>query len=83
MLPRPGARAEESFFLAAPEGDANRAARLHADGFENSHHLEHHRRAVGVVGGAKRGVPRIDVRAGHHDLIAQPRIGPGISAMML
>ena len=65
----------QSFLLPAPEREANRAPRLRADRLENAHRLEHRRGAVGVVGGARRRMPRVEVRADHHDLVAQLGIG--------
>ena len=77
MLRDPRLRSEQSFLFAAPQRDANRAARLRADRLENAHRLEDRRRTVGVVGRAGRRVPRVEVGADHHDLVAQRRVGAG------
>jgi hypothetical protein len=45
-----------------------------ADRLEDSRGLEQHRDAVGIVGCAERGMPRIEVGACHHDLFTQLRI---------
>ena len=77
MLRHPRLRAVQSFLLAAPEREADRAARLRADRSENARRLEHRRGAVCVVRCARRGVPRIEMGADHHDLVAQLGIGAG------
>ena len=65
-----GARAEQSFFLAAPQGDANSAARLHADGLQNANGFHGDGAAGGVVGGSGAAVPGVEMRAEHDDLAA-------------
>ena len=62
-------RSEQALFLAAPERDADRAARLDADRLQDADRLHHHRAADGVVGGAGGRVPRIDVAAEHHHFL--------------
>ena len=62
-------RANQPLLLTRPEPDADRAAQLHAADLQDAHRLEHRRRSRGVVGGARGGVPRVEVRAEHHDLI--------------
>ena len=62
-------RAEESFLFAAPQRDANRAPRPHADRLQDPRRLHHHRAADRVVGGACRRVPRVEVSAEHDDLV--------------
>ena len=71
VLREVGAGAEQPLLLAAPERRADRAPRLGAERAEDAHRLHHGDRAVRVVGGAARGVPRIEVPADQHDLIAQ------------
>ena len=61
-------RAEQPFLLAAPEGDADGAARLDVERLQDAHGLHGHRRPGRVVGGAGAGVPGIEVGAEHHDL---------------
>ena len=75
VLGHPRSRPEQSLLFAAPQRDANRPPRPRADRLQDPHRLDHRRRAVGVVGGADAGVPRIEVAADHHDLVAQRRIG--------
>jgi hypothetical protein len=67
------ARAEQSLLFAAPERDADGAARLESGGVEDAQHFHHRRRAGGVVGGAGRAVPRIEVRANQHDVVLEVR----------
>ena len=69
VLRDPRLRAEQSFLFAAPEREANRAARLRADRFENARRLEHRGRAVGVVRRAGRGMPRVEMAAEHHHFV--------------
>ena len=42
---------------------------LRPDGLEDAQHFHHRRHAGGVVGGAGRAVPRVEVRADEHDLL--------------
>src|SRR5690606_42054046 len=42
---------------------------------QQAHGLHDHRRAAAVVGRAGAGVPRVEVRAEHHHLVLQQRIG--------
>lgn len=67
-----GARAQQSFFFAGPEGEANRALGPHTDGGQNARRLHHHRAARPVVGSAIPGDPAIQMRTGHD--IARARI---------
>jgi hypothetical protein len=76
VLRQIGARTEQPLLLAAPEGEPNRSPRLGSECAKNACRLHHRNRAVGVVGGAARRVPRIEVCADEHDLIAQLRIAP-------
>src|SRR4029077_2136073 len=69
------ARAEQPLLLAAPQGGADRPARLDAEGLEDAHRLHHHYAPGAVVGRAGGGVPRIEVGTGHHDLPFL--VGPG------
>ena len=64
-----GERAEQAFLFAAPQRDADRAPRLDADGLQDAGGFHHDRAADRVVGGAGRGVPRIEVAAEHHDFV--------------
>ena len=81
VLAHVGARAEQALFFAAPERDADRAARPGADRFQDPQRF-HHRRAAGrVVGGAGRERMRVEVGAEQHDFAA--RSLPGISAIVL
>ena len=71
------ARAEEAFFFAGPQGDADGAARLDVEGGEDAHDFHGDDRACAVVGSAGAGDPAVEVAADHDDLIFQARIGAG------
>ena len=62
-------RTEQSFFFAAPQADANGAARLDVERFQDADGFHHHDRSGAVVGGAGAGVPGVKVRAQHDDFI--------------
>ena len=62
-------RSEQSLFFAAPERDADRAARLRADGLQDARGLQHDRAADRVVGRAGRARPRVEMAAEHHDFV--------------
>ena len=62
-------RSEQALFLAAPERDANRAARLHANRLQDARGFHHHGAADRVVRRARGGVPGIEMAAEHHDFI--------------
>ena len=68
-------RAEQPFFFATPQRDANRAAGPRADSLQDAHRFHHRRRPVGIVGRAGARVPGIQVRAEQNDFILQHRIG--------
>src|SRR5690606_18078879 len=78
-------RADQALLLAAPQRDADGAARLGADRLEDAHGLHHHRDAGAVVGGAGGGVPGIHVRADHHHLVGERAttgdLGDGVVAL--
>ena len=69
MLFHISARSEKTLFLAAPQADPHRTIEFQIEGLENSHHLDHHGAARAVVRCARAGMPGIEVRADHHDLI--------------
>ena len=69
MLLDVGLSADEADLLAAPDRDADRAARMRADRLQNAHRLDRGDGAVGVVGRAGRGWQRIEMRADEHDLV--------------
>ena len=71
MLAHVGARAEQPLFLPRPEGDADGASGLGADGLEDAHGFERDGDAGGVVAGVGAGVPRVEVRAQHHDFVRE------------
>src|ERR1051325_7933467 len=60
-------RSEQPFFLAAPQGDADRPARRDAQRLQDPRSLHHHRAADRVVGRAGRGLPRVEMAAEHQD----------------
>ena len=62
-------RAEQAFFFAAPQADADGAAGLDVERFQNAHGFHHDDGACAVVGRARAGVPGIEVRAEHDDFI--------------
>ena len=62
-------RAEQPLLLAAPQRQADRAARLDADRLQDPDGFHHHRAADRVVGRAGRRVPRVEVAAEHHDFL--------------
>src|SRR5450759_2990295 len=64
-----GQRSEQPFFLAAPEGDADRAPRLDAERLEDARRFHHDGAAHGVIGRAGRHVPGIEVAPEHDDLV--------------
>ena len=75
MLRDEGARAQSPCFLAAPERDADRPARLQVERLEDAHGLHRDRDAGPVVGRAGAAVPRVHVPAQHHELVLQ--VGAG------
>src|SRR5271155_3164957 len=72
MLLHVGERAEKAFFFAAPQRDANGAARLDVQCGEDAHRFEHHRGADAVVRGAGGVVPGIVMSAEHDDFFFFP-----------
>src|SRR5439155_26698239 len=54
-----GVRAQRPLFLAGPEGDANGAAWLEAERFENAHGLPYHRPSGGSSGRTVSAGPRV------------------------
>jgi len=62
-------RAEQSLLFASPQPDADRTPQLHTAHLEETHRFHHDRRTGCVVGSARAGVPRVEVRADHHYLI--------------
>ena len=77
MLLDVGAGAEEALLFAGPEADADGAAHFEAGGFQDANGFEHDGGAGAVVGGASAGVPGIEVRAEHDDLVGFGFIGAG------
>ena len=69
-----GARAEQSLLLAAPQRRPDGAPRRGAERAEDAHRLHDGHRAIRVVGGAAGRVPRVEMRANEHDLVAQRRV---------
>ncbi len=67
--------AEEALFFAGPQCDADGAAGMEVEGFDDADGFHHGRAAGGVVGCAGAGVPGIHVSAEHDDFILQ--IGSG------
>ena len=63
------ARSEESLLFAGPQRDPNRASWLHAQRLQDAQRFHDGGHAVGVVRGARGGVPRIEVTAGHHHFV--------------
>jgi hypothetical protein len=76
MFGDPRLRSEQPLLFAAPQRDADRPARARADRLQDPHRFHHRRGAVGVVGGADAGVPRVQVGANHDDFVFQNGIGP-------
>jgi hypothetical protein len=62
-------RAEQPFFFAAPQADADGAAGLDVERFQDAHGFHHDDGSGAVVGGSGAGVPGIEMRAQHHDFI--------------
>ena len=62
-------RAEQAFFFAAPQADADGAARLDVERFQDADGFHHDDGAGAVVGGSGAGVPGVEVRAQHDDFI--------------
>src|SRR5262245_66508364 len=60
---------EESLFLAGPERDTNSPPKRQAGSLQDSHGLEHDCGSHGIVGGARAGMPRVEVGADHHNLV--------------
>jgi hypothetical protein len=76
VLRQIGARAQQALLFAAPERYADRAPRLGAEGAKDPHRLDQRRGGISVVRSAGRGVPRVEVSANEHDLIAQRGVAP-------
>ena len=68
-------RAEESLFLAAPQSNSDRSARLDSQRIKNAHHLHGDQCSRAVVGCASTRSPRVEMAAHHHHFILQLRIG--------
>ena len=62
-------RTEQSFFFAAPQPDADGAARLDVERFQNADGFHHDNRSGAVVGGARARVPGVEVSAQHDDFV--------------
>ena len=77
MLLHIRARAEQALLFSGPQANAHGAAQPHAGGLEDAHGFQHHTGARAVVGGARSGVPGIEVRANHHDFVGLGFIGAG------
>ena len=77
MLLHVGLAADEPDLLATPDRDADRAARMRADRFQDAHRFDRGDGAVGVVGGTGCRGQRIEMRADEHDFVAQHRILAG------
>ena len=75
-------RAEQAFFFAAPQADADGATGLDVERLQDADGFHHNDAAGAVVGGAGAGVPGIEMRAQHHDFIFLVFVVPGISAMV-
>ena len=71
------ARTKQAFFLTGPQSDADGAAHPHSGSFQDAHYFEHHGRADAVVGGARAGVPGIEVAADHNNLVSEPAVRAG------
>ncbi len=65
MLLDVSGRSQQSFFLARPQGEANRALRMHSEAGENARRLHDHGAAGAIVRRTVAGDPAIQVRAGH------------------
>ncbi len=59
-------RTEKPLFFAAPQRHANRSARFYARRFQQSRRFHHNRAADGIIGCARRRVPRIEMSAEHY-----------------
>ena len=70
-----GARSEQALLLAGPEGQADGAPRLDAEGLEQAHGLHRRRDPGRVVGRARAAVPGIEVGAEHDDLVGKVAAG--------
>src|SRR5262249_24601703 len=75
MLVDVSARSDQSLLFAAPQSDADRAARLDAERLNDPHDLHRDSRSRAIVRGAGSRMPRIEMAADHHDLVLQ--IGAG------
>jgi hypothetical protein len=71
------ARAEEAFFFAGPQSDADGAAGLDVERGEDAHDFHGDDGACAVVGSAGAGDPAVEMAADHDDLIFEVRIGAG------
>ena len=60
---------EQAFFFAAPQADADGAAGLDVQGFQDANGLHHDNRSGAVIGGSGAGVPGVKMRTEHHDLV--------------
>ena len=68
-------RTQQPLLLSAPESHANRSPRLNACRHQNARRLHHHGASDRIVGGASRGVPRVEMPAEHDDLVSLVRTG--------
>src|SRR5579864_1692081 len=58
-------RAEQTFFFAAPQSDADSAPRLDVEGLQYANGLHHDNASSSVIGGAGSGMPGIEMSAEH------------------
>jgi hypothetical protein len=81
MLLHVALRSEQAFFLAAPQADANGAARLDVQRFQDAHGFHHDDGAGAVVGCARARVPGVEMGAEHHEfifLVRSRKLGNGV-----
>jgi len=71
------AAAEEAFFFAGPQGNANGAARLDVERGEDAHDFHGDDRARAIVGSAGASDPAVEMAADHDDLILEVGVGAG------
>ena len=69
--------AEEAFFFAGPEGDADGAFGLDVESLEDAHGLHGDDGAGSIVRGSGAGDPGVEVAADHDDLVLEFGVGAG------
>ena len=77
MLLRVRLRAKEPLLFSAPDGRADGATRRDPQRLQDAHRLDQLGHGIRIVARAGGGVPRVDVRAQEHDLVADARIRTG------